>query len=96
MKKTVDGLRTRAYNGIPMQTNEIIVDKNDTGSSENPSEAERLQALLDEAMKHPGVADVLKIYSTFQEADKEQAAYRFFQTPFYHESVSTSAEPVLN
>ena len=57
---------------------------------------ERLQSLLDEAMKHPGVAEVMKIYGSFKEVSQTHDSFGYFQTPFQHDSVSTSANPVLS
>lgn len=58
------------------------------------ADAEQIRNLLAEAMKHPGVADVMRVYSAFTEADKTQTVYRCFQTPFQAEGVSSSAEAI--
>ena len=60
-----------------------------------PANADRINELLAEAMKHPGIGDIMRIYSAFEEANKAQVAYRYFQAPFCEDSVSTSSSPIF-
>jgi hypothetical protein len=63
-------------------------------ADEKNASPERIKELLAEAMKNPGVADVMRVYSAFCHADDAQSAYRYFQTQSYPQAVSTSTEVV--
>lgn len=95
LKKAFDGIIVFSLERVHYMSQEEI--KSPTVDPQGDrTDADHLQKLLDEAMKHPGVAEALEIYSAFEKADSAHIAYRYFQSPFCDEGVSTSTEPVAS
>lgn len=50
--------------------------------------------LLKEAMKHPGVADVVRLYEASGRAEQSLSAYQLYQNIFPESVTSSSTAPV--
>lgn len=61
-------------------------------SRESTSDAESLQKMLAEALKRPGVADIMKIYRNWQEVESAISPHRIAMSPHVSVSASTSSD----
>jgi hypothetical protein len=76
------------------QTKSPRIQRTPTAPKEKDVQKE-LDALLKEAMKHPGVSDVIKVYEASADAEQSFGYYQSFRDPFPEMSTSASCKPVL-
>lgn len=66
-------------------------------SSVEANESNReLQRLLDEAIKQPGVAEVMAVFESWREADRIANEQKKYEDAQYRISLSTMSIPVAN